>query len=359
MRDFQNPHADMPRRKGRATSDNPANTFERLHVTLDPAALEEDELRQIPTELFRDDTKNIFSINNSPDIPFTHSINPYRGCEHGCIYCYARPSHEYLGFSAGLDFESRIVVKPDAPRLLYEAFRKRSYVPTTIVLSGNTDPYQPLERKFRITRGILEVCLSHRNPVSIITKNHLVTRDLDLLEGLAAYNCAHVTVSITSLRPEITGKMEPRTSRPVLRLKTVQELTERGIPVGVNVAPIIPGLTDDEMPAILKEAAAHGAMYAGYTIVRLPGAVEGLFKNWMQQTFPDRAKKILDRLHSLRGDDLGGKRFGRRMGGEGVWANLIHELFHSTCRRYGLNKEHHPLETRHFRHVKPGQKELF
>lgn len=351
--------ADMPRRRGRGASDNPANTYERFHVTLDPAALDEHELRQVPTEIFRDTTREIFSINNSPDIPFTHSINPYRGCEHGCIYCYARPTHEYLGFSAGLDFESRIIVKPDAPRLLYEAFQKRSYIPTTLVLSGNTDPYQPLERKLRITRGILEVCHSHRNPVSIITKNHLVMRDIDLLEGLAAYNCVHVTISVTSLRPEITGVMEPRTSRPALRLKTIRELADRGIPVGVNVAPIIPGLTDDEMPAILKEAAAHGARYAGYTILRLPGAVEGLFKTWVRQTFPDRAKKILARLHDLRGDDLGGKRFGRRMRGEGIWADLLRELFHATCRRYSLNNRDLTLETHHFRRTRPGQFELF
>ncbi|HET6567745.1 MAG TPA: PA0069 family radical SAM protein [Rhodothermales bacterium] len=273
--------------------------------------------------------------------------------------CYARPSHEYLGFSAGLDFESKIVVKPDAPRLLQDAFRKRNWVPTVIAISGNTDPYQPLERKLRITRGVLEVCHAHRNPVAFITKNHLITRDIDLLEEMAAYDLVHVTVSITSLRPEITAVMEPRTSRPAARLKTIRELAEHGIPVGVNVAPIIPGLTDEEMPAILKAAADHGAQYAGYTIVRLPGAVESLFGRWIHETFPDRANKVMARIRSIRGDDLGGRTFGRRMRGDGVWAELLNELFHATCTRSGLNQREHKLALHHFRHLTPGQTELF
>jgi DNA repair photolyase len=350
---------EMPVRQGRATRYNTPNQFEPLHVIMDPGELDQEELRQVKTEFFYDSTKSILSRNDSPDIPFMYSINPYRGCEHGCIYCYARPSHEYLGFSAGLDFETKILVKPEAPRLLAEALQRQSWVPQLIVFSGNTDCYQPLERKMRITRQCLEICLHYRNPAAIITKNQLITRDIDVLEQMAEYNLVHVTVSITSLKPEITAVMEPRTARPSARLKVIEELAAHGISVGVNVAPIIPGLTDEEMPAILKAAAEKGAKHAGYTIVRFPGAVKELFLDWLRQTYPKRAQKIINRLTDLRGPALTDSRWGKRQRGEGLWADLIDTLFNQTCQSLGLNQERITLETKHFRRLKPGQHELF
>lgn len=350
---------EIPVRRGRGARYNPANRFEPLHLEEDPSALDEDELRQVQTEYLIDHTRSILARNDSPDTGFTFSINPYRGCEHGCIYCYARPSHEYLGFSAGLDFETKILVKEDAPRLLSEAFQKPSWEPQLVALSGNTDPYQPLERKLGLTRRCLEVFLKHRNPVAIITKNHLVTRDADLLEEMASMNLVSVALSITTLRPELVGRMEPRTSRPERRLAAIQELSRRGIPVSVNVAPVIPGLTDEEIPNILRAAAEHGARNAMYIIVRLPGPVKELFLDWIEREFPDRAGKIVNRLRDLRGDRLTDSRFGYRMRGEGEWATMIAHLFAVSCKKYGLNSRHRELSTKHFRRLRNGQSELF
>lgn len=325
----------------------------------DPAALDDAELRQVPTEYLIDSTKSVLASNDSPDTGFRYSINPYRGCEHGCIYCYARPSHEFLGFSAGLDFETRILVKENAPELLSEAFQKRSWEPQVVALSGNTDPYQPLERRLEITRKCLEVFLKHRNPVAIITKNHLVTRDADILEELARLNLVRVTLSITTLNPELVGVMEPRTSRPERRLKALEELSRRGVPVAVNVAPVVPGLTDEEMPAILKAAAEHGATNASYIVMRLPGSVKELFLEWLHREFPERAQRVINRLTDLRGSRLTDPRFGTRMRGEGEWADMISNLFKMSCRRNGLNGSHPPLSTDHFRRLRKGQADLF
>ncbi|MCH7976579.1 MAG: PA0069 family radical SAM protein [Bacteroidetes bacterium] len=346
-------------RRGRGAAENPANRFDRLRAEIDPGELGEDERRSVKTEFFRDTTRKILSENDSPDIPFRFGLNPYRGCEHGCIYCYARPTHEYLGFSAGLDFETKIVVKHDAARLLSEVFQKPSWEPQMICLSGNTDCYQPIERKLKITRGCLEVFLKHRNPVGIITKNALVTRDIDILQEMARFNIVRVMVSVTSLRDEITGKMEPRTSRPAARLKAIQKLAEAGVPVGVNVAPIIPGLTDEEIPEILKAAAEHGAQSAGYTVVRFPGAVEQLFTAWLKRTFPDRADKVLNRIRALRGGKLVENRFHKRMQAEGEWGDVLRQVFRAARARYGLNQPRPPISTEYFRRLSGGQMDLF
>src|SRR5438045_1538723 len=293
---------------GRGASWSPANRFEKLHVDLtdtdvvdvDPYA-EEKPSRH--TEYFRDGTKSIITRNSSPDVGFETSLNPYRGCEHGCIYCYARPTHEHLGFSAGLDFESKIMVKTNAPELLRAELESQQWRPQTLVMSGVTDPYQPIERKLRITRGCLEMLAQFRNPVAIITKNRLVTRDLDLLKELASFNAAAVNISVTSLDPNLQHVLEPRTSIPSARLDAVSQLRHAGIPVGVMVAPIIPGLTDHEVPRILEVCAKAGAQFAGYTIVRLPWAVAPLFEHWLEEHFADRKEKVLGRIRHIRGTD--------------------------------------------------------
>src|SRR6201993_2471318 len=278
--------------RGRGASWSPANRFERLHVDLTDADVvdigsETENTPRRPTQYFRDGTRTIITRNTSPDVGFETSLNPYRGCEHGCIYCYARPTHEYLGFSAGLDFESKIMVKTKAPELLRAELESPRWHPQTLVMSGVTDPYQPIERKLRITRGCLEVLAKFRNPVAIITKNHLVTRDVDLLCELAAHDAVAVNISVTSLDPKLQKVLEPRTSSPQARLDAIRQLRSAGIPTGVMVAPIIPGLTDHEVPKILEACAKAGAQFAAYTIVRLPWAVAPLFEHWLDEHFPD------------------------------------------------------------------------
>ncbi len=349
----------MPRRRGRAAASNPPTPFDPVHTLYDPDALDEDERRQIPTRYFADDAKSILAKNNSPDVGFTYSVNPYRGCEHGCIYCYARPSHAHLGWSAGLDFETRILVKHEAPRLLAEAFERPSWRPQVVALSGNTDPYQPVERKLRLTRGCLEVFLRHRNPVSIITKNHLVTRDLDILTSLARRRLVSVFVSITTLKPDLVAVMEPRTSRPEGRLAAIEALAHAGVPAGVLVAPVIPGLTDEELPDIIAAAAGRGAVRAGYIMLRLPEAVQPLFVDWLRQELPDRAGRVLDRIGQVRGGRLTDSRFGVRMRGEGVWAETVAGLFAASCKKANLNAPGPPLSTDQFRRLPGGQLPLF
>lgn len=343
--------------KGRGAAFNPGNRFEKL--TVDDRSEEGDESFRAPvkTVYYRDSTRSILAKNDSPDIPFTFSVNPYRGCEHGCIYCYARPSHEYLGFSAGLDFETKILVKTDAPQLLEEAFRNPSFEPQVIALSGNTDCYQPAERSFKITRALLEVFLKYRNPVGIITKNALVLRDLDLLQALAKKDLVTVTISVTSLNQDLISRMEPRTSTPDKRLKAIRTLADAGIPVGVNSAPMIPGLTDEELPEILRCASENGASYAGYILMRLPFAVKELFVEWVQREFPQRAGKILNRVRDTRSGNLNDPRFGSRMTGEGEIAKAIETLFEMSCKRFHLNEKEFHLSTEHFQ--RPGQLSLF
>jgi DNA repair photolyase len=336
-------------RRGRGAALNPANRFETLHVEIDADALSEEERRRVPTRFLRDASRSVLSRNDSPDIPFTYSLNPYRGCEHGCSYCYARPSHEYLGFSAGLDFETRILVKDRAPDLLAREFERPSWAPQVVALSGNTDPYQPAERSLELSRSCLEVFLRYRNPVSIVTKNHLVTRDIDILAEMATLNLVHVSISVTSLDDDLIGAMEPRTSRPARRLEAVRRLSEAGVPAGVLVAPVVPGLTDEEMPAILERAAEAGAKRASYIVLRLPGAVEPIFLEWLQRERPLRYDRVVGRLESLRGGRLNDARFGIRMRGEGPWARVFSRLFQMTARRLGLNAPTEPLATDLFR----------
>ena len=339
---------------GRGASWSPANRFEKLHVdvtdtdVVDPVAATEERPRQA-TQFFRDGTKTIIARNESPDVGFETSVNPYRGCEHGCIYCFARPTHEYLGFSAGLDFESRIMVKMDAPRLLEEEFSSPKWEPRVIMLSGVTDPYQPIERKLQITRKCLEVLVRFRNPVAVITKNRLITRDIDLLGELAQSQCVGVNVSVTSLDEKLQRVLEPRTSSPKARLDAVSQLRAAGIPVGVMVAPIIPGLTDHEVPAIVDACAKAGAQFAGYTIVRLPWAIAPLFEHWLEEHFPEKKEKVLQRIRSIRGGTkLNDSRWGSRIRGEGIFAEQIRSLFEIASRRAGLG-ERPKLSTALFR----------
>jgi len=350
---------NLPPRQGRGARSNPENGFEPLHVDLDPDALNDDELRQVETTYLKDPAQSILSENESPDVPFRYSINPYRGCEHGCIYCYARPSHEYLGFSAGLDFETRILVKENAPALLAERFQSENWTPEPIWLSGNTDPYQPVERELELTRRLLTVFAHHRNPVGLITKNGLLRRDLDVLQEMAAWDGVRVTVSVTTLDNELAGAMEPRTARPPLRLRVIEACAEAGVPVGINVAPIVPGLTDEEVPRILGAAADRGATSAGYTVLRLPGAVRELFEDWLDRHAPYRKSRVLKRMKSLRGDKLNDSEFGVRMTGTGLWADTIGELFSLTCKKNGLAGPSEPLNTSAFRRRSGGQIGLF
>jgi DNA repair photolyase len=328
---------------GRGASWSPANRFETLHVDLTDtdfldADADAEERPRCPTQYFRDGTKSIITRNNSPDVGFETSLNPYRGCEHGCIYCYARPTHEYLGFSAGLDFESKIMVKTNAPELLRAELESPRWQPQTLVMSGVTDPYQPIERKLRITRGCLEVLAKFKNPVAIITKNRLVTRDIDLLCELAKYNAVAVNLSVTSLDPNLQRVLEPRTSSPQARLDAIRQLRSAGIPTGVMVAPVIPGLTDHEIHKILDACGKAGAQFAGYTIVRLPWAVAPLFEHWLEEHFPDRKEKVLGRIRHLRGDRLNNSQWHTRMIGDGIFAEQIASLFEVSCRHTGIGE---------------------
>ncbi|MBV8878520.1 MAG: PA0069 family radical SAM protein [Planctomycetaceae bacterium] len=338
--------------RGRGTGDNPRNRFYRRSVEVDPESLDPDA--PLPrTQFLKDTSRSIIARNDSPDVGFDSSVNPYRGCEHGCVYCYARPYHEYLGFSSGLDFETKILVKEDAPELLRQELSSPKWKPQVIALSGATDCYQPAERAYRLTRRCLEVLVEFRNPVIVITKNHLVTRDVDLLSELAKHQAAAVVVSITTLDPVLGRVMEPRTSTPVRRLAALSTLSAAGIPAGVNVAPIIPGLTDSEVPAILKAAAAAGARFAGRTIVRLPHSIKELFTTWLTEHYPDRKDKVLNRIREVRDGGLNDARYGSRMTGEGVYAEQIEALFELSRKRAGIGEDRAELSTSAFR-VPPG-----
>jgi DNA repair photolyase len=292
-------------------------------------------------------------------VGFEASINPYRGCEHGCIYCYARPTHEYLGFSSGLDFETKIIVKADAPRLLREELSSRKWQPKVLAMSGVTDPYQPIERRLQITRGCLEVLAEFRNPVGIITKNQLVTRDVDLLGELAKHQAAVVFISLTTLDGELRKVMEPRTSPPQARLATIATLAQAGIPVGVLMAPVIPGLTDHEIPAVVNAAVKAGARFAGHVTLRLPHAVAPLFEQWLENHFPERKDKVLNRLRALRGGKLYDAEFGKRMRGEGIFADQMDQMFDVACRKAGIAHNRLQLSTAAFRRVSGEQLSLF
>jgi DNA repair photolyase len=321
----------------RGSAANPQNRFERLRcepeIDIDLGYVEEDEKPLSRTVFLRDLSASILSKNESPDLGFGISVNPYRGCEHGCAYCYARPTHEYLGFSPGLDFETKILVKPDAPRLLREALASPKWEPQTVMMSGVTDCYQPAEHRFRVTRGCLEVFAAFRNPVSIITKNHLVTRDIDLLQELAAHRAVSVTLSITSLDPELARRLEPRASLPARRLGAIEKLSRAGIPVSVNVAPIIPGLNDHEIPQIVAAARTAGAVGAGYTLVRLPYGVKDLFAAWLETHYPQKKEGVLGRICDHRGGKLYDAKWGTRRTGHGAYADNIAEMMRVAVNR--------------------------
>lgn len=329
---------ELPVVRGRGVAWNPPNRFERLALDLDPRADDGEEAPLPETVLLRDASRSILAYNDSPDVGFDVGINPYRGCGHGCVYCYARPTHEYLGFSAGLDFETKILVKEEAPALLRKALSARSWKPQVIALSGNTDAYQPVERKLEVTRRCLEVLSEFRNPVQVVTKSHLVTRDADVLSDLARYGAASVTVSITSLRPEVQRSMEPRAAAPHRRLAAIRALADAGVPVGVNVAPVVPGLTDQELPEILEAAREAGASFASYIVLRLPHGVKEIFDAWLAQHHPDRREKVLNRVRELRGGKLYDGRFGVRGRGEGLWADQLGALFRVSAARVGLGR---------------------
>lgn len=344
---------------GRGAADNPKNRFEKIEV--EPELGELDAEEPDPEIIYlRDVSRSIIARNDSPDIGFDASINPYRGCSHGCIYCYARPTHEYLGFSAGLDFESKVLVKEDAPELLRKQLSSPRWKPQVLSISGVTDCYQPIEKKLRITRRCLEVLTEFRNPVAIVTKNHLVTRDIDLLSELARHDAAVVAVSLTTLDDDLRRVMEPRTSRPVRRLAAIEALARAGVSVGVMTAPVIPGLNDHELPSLISAAAEAGAGFAAYTPVRLPHTVRPLFEDWLARRFPERKEKVLNRIRSMRGGRLNDPHFVSRMRGEGIFANQISQLFDISCRRAGLEGKCFPrLSTAAFRRLGEIQPGLF
>jgi DNA repair photolyase len=350
MNDLQ-PH---PTIHGRGTAFNPKNRFEKLEITFDPDTIDAGDyapdLEYRPkTEFLIDHSRSFITYNKSPDIPFAAGINPYRGCEHGCVYCFARPTHEYLGFGSGIDFETKIMVKLSAPELLRLELSAKKYVPQALTLSAITDVYQPLERQLKLTRKVLEVLLEFRNPVVIITKNHLVTRDTDILSELAKLNAASVAISLTSLDEDLRRKLEPRTSTAKRRLHAIETLANAGVRVGVMNAPIIPGLTDHEIPTLVKAAVDAGASFAHYGLLRLPHSNTTLFTDWLERHCPDRKEKVLNRLKAMHNGELNDSRFGHRMRGEGIFAEQIKLLHRAACRQAKLERTDFKLETKHFR----------
>lgn len=345
---------------GRGTALEPPNRFDGLQVIrgdLDQereSRLEqglEPETPKVPTVFQRDSSRTILAKNDSPDIGFRFSLNPYRGCEHGCIYCYARPSHETLGWNAGVDFETRISVKEDAPHLLRATFDSPRWKPETIALSGSTDCYQPVERQLRLTRRCLEIFAEFRNPVAVITKSALVARDADVLGSLARRRAAQVSLSITTLDPDVARRMEPRAPSPERRLSAIRRLAQAGVPTSVMVAPVVPGLTDEEIPRILEAAADAGAVYANWILVRLPPPVEELFLDWLRRHFPDRYDRVVHRIQDTRGGSgrMSDSKFGRRMRGQGEYARQLAALFAASARRHRLDRPLPALDVASFR----------
>ncbi|MCA4895312.1 MAG: PA0069 family radical SAM protein [Cytophagales bacterium] len=344
--------------KGRGSQIKSGNKFLKAqYVTDHIEGLDEPLLENPKTQIFQETPKKILNRVDSPDLGFGYSMNPYQGCEHGCVYCYARNTHEYYGFSAGLDFESKIIVKKNAARLLEQELLKPGWNAVPIMLSGNTDCYQPQEKKFEITRSLLKVLAQYRHPVSIISKNSLVLRDLDVLQDLASDNLVHVYISITTLDEELRRTLEPRTASSIKRLKTVEALAKANVPVGIMNAPIIPGLNHHEIPAILKAASEHGALNAGMTIVRLNGSISILFEDWLRKNFPDRFDKVWNQICSLHDGNVNDSQFGRRMRGEGNIADAIHQLFRSSKKKYFAGKTMPVYDLTKFR--KGGMMSLF
>ncbi|MCW3102979.1 MAG: family radical protein [Bacteroidetes bacterium] len=347
--------------KGRGAQINTSNKFlKNTYVSEHDEMLDEPLISDEKTQIFYENPKKIVNIVNSPDLKAMYSMNPYQGCEHGCIYCYARNTHEYWGYSAGLDFERKIIAKPNAAQVLEKQLMNKNWKVSPIMFSGNTDCYQPVERKLKITRQMLEVLLKFRHPAGMITKNSLILRDTDILQEMAKLKIVHVMVSITSLREELRLKMEPRTATAKNRLKVIEQLSKAGIPTGVMTAPIIPGLNSDEIPELIKAAADHGADCAGYTIVRLNGSIGAIFKDWIHKNYPDRAEKVLNHIESVHGGTLNDSRYGTRMSGEGNISASIRQLFQMSVKKYLGGRDRFDYDLTAFR--RPGevqQLELF
>jgi len=345
--------------KGRGAQINTANKFHDTIQERNPMSLLEADEHQVRTEFIPVKAKTIVNKVDSPDIGMAYSINPYQGCEHGCVYCYARNTHTYWGYSAGLDFEQKILIKHDAPALLDKALRKKNWEVRPIMLSGNTDCYQPAEKKFKLTRQILEVLWKHRHPVGIITKNSMVLRDLDILEKMAEHNLVHVSISVTTLNEELRQFLEPRTASCKNRLSTIQQLSEKGIPVNVMMAPIIPGLTEHEIFNVARETSAAGALSMAYTMVRLNGDIGEIFEDWIRKTYPDRADKVLNKIKECHNGNLSDHRFGKRMRGEGNIAEIIANQFKLAKRLYFKDKVYPPYDKELYYKFKHPQMSLF
>ncbi len=353
-------------KKGQGAQQNVKNRFEKQEYVLtdedwaaNPYAGLDEMIPDKRTKFYIENPKKIVNEVTSPDLGLAYSLNPYQGCEHGCIYCYVRNSHQYWGFSAGIDFERNIMIKHNAPELLRKHFDNPKWKPYPFMLSGNTDCYQPVERKTKLTRQLLEICLEYKHPVSIITKNSLILRDIDLLEELAKLKLLHVNISITTLDESLRQKLEPRTATAVQRLKVVENLSAVGIPVNIMVAPIIPGLNDHEIPEIIKAAAAKGALSAAYTVVRLNGEIGQIFENWVHKTFPDRANKVLAQIAAVHGGKLSDSRWGTRMKGEGQWASTINKLFRMAKAKHLAGRIWPEYDLTVFKRPEKGQLSLF
>ena len=340
--------------KGQGAQRNVKNRFEQY--SYEP---EDWEIEKTNTQIIEVFPKTIVNAVKSPDLPMEYSLNPYQGCEHGCSYCYARPTHEYWGFSAGIDFERKIMVKKNAPELLEKFFRKRNYIPKTIMLSGNTDCYQPIERELEITRKILEVCLAYRHPVSILSKNALVLRDLDLFIKMNELNLISVALSIPTMNEDLRRKMEPRTSSAIKKLEALKILKENNIPTGAMIAPIIPGLNSDETLKIIKKISETGADWFGYTLIRLNDTVEPVFVKWLETSFPDRKDKVISLIKQMRGGKLGEKRYFERYKGEGSIAEMIHKTIEIGRNKYFRDRKMVELSAAHFSGSKTQQLKLF
>jgi DNA repair photolyase len=350
---------DRERRRGRGTLSNASGRYEPLaRVAFDDGWQGLEDLPPFKTTVTADTTRKIITRNDSPDISFDRSINPYRGCEHGCVYCFARPTHAYLGLSPGLDFESKLFMKPNAPELLERELSAPSYVPKIIAIGTNTDPYQPIERRYKIMRRILEVLDSAGHPVGIVTKSALVLRDLDILARMAERNLVKVALSVTTLDAKLARTMEPRAATPPRRLDTLRQLVKAGVPATVMVAPVIPALNDDEIERILEAVAAAGVRHAGYVLLRLPLEVRDLFREWLMTNFPDRYRHVFKLIRDMRGGKDYDSTFGQRQTGTGPIAWMIGRRFEVACEKLGFNAAKHKITTEHFRPPRPGAKQL-
>jgi len=356
------PEARMPSRarRGRGAVTNPDVRFDRQTIApfddgWDSLTMEFGELPALPTTLTKDSTRSAISWNSSPDLGFDRAVNPYRGCEHGCTYCYARPTHAYLGYSPGLDFETKLIFKPEVAELLEKELRKPGYTARTLALGSNTDPYQPVERTLKLTRSVLEVLDRFNHPVGIVTKSAGVLRDLDILSSMAKRNLARVHMSITTLNPALARAMEPRAATPARRLHAIEELTRAGVPTGVLAAPMIPGLNDAEMEKIIEASARAGARHAGYILLRLPHELRQMFEDWLHANFPDRAKHVLSLIRETRAGGLNDARFHHRFSGHGVYADLLLRRFTRAARQWGLDETREALDCTQF--TVPGGRE--